>query len=208
MRLLSVVWLFLVIVVLAQAGAAVQALPGAKAVFLIAKPQVKGPFFRRSVVLVTPHGKGATIGLILNRPTDIQLTRPGGDPLPPSAANPMVFVGGPVDRHHTVFLVRSSTPIAAGLELVEGVYMSESSEVLDEALTTGLPKTELRVFKGYSSWVKGQLAREIKRDDWLVVPAQADLIFAEPEGLWERLMMEHRGGRWVDAPDSLAAENG
>ena len=86
--------------------------------------------------------------------------------------------------------------------------MSESSEVLDEALTTGLPKTELRVFKGYSSWVKGQLAREIKRDDWLVVPAQADLIFAEPEGLWERLMMEHRGGRWVDALDSLAAENG
>jgi putative transcriptional regulator len=157
---------------------------------------------------VTPHGKGATIGLILNRPTDIPLTRPGGDPLPPSAANPMVYVGGPVDRHRTVFLVRSSTPIAAALELVEGVYMSESSEVLDEALTTGLPKTELRVFKGYSSWVKGQLAHEIKRDDWLVVPAQADLIFAEPEGLWERLMMEHRGGRWVDAPDSLAAENG
>lgn len=208
MRLRSIVRVLLSIVVLAQAGATVQALPGAKAVFLVAKPQVKGPFFQRSVVLVTPHGKGATIGLILNRPTDKPLARPDGDPLPPSAAAQKLYIGGPLDRHRTVFLIRSQAPVAAGLELADGVYLSESSEVLEEALAAGLPGTELRVFKGYSGWVKGQLENEIKRDDWLVVPVQVDLIFADPKGLWERLMIEHRGGRWVDLRDSPVAEEG
>ena len=44
MRLRSVVWLILVSVVLAQAGAAVQAPPVANAVFLLAKPHEKAPF--------------------------------------------------------------------------------------------------------------------------------------------------------------------
>ncbi|WP_329536433.1 YqgE/AlgH family protein, partial [Kingella kingae] len=33
---------------------------------------------------------------------------------------------------------------------------------------------------GYSSWKKGQLEQEIAQNDWLVVPADHDILFHTP----------------------------
>ena len=47
----------------------------------------------------------------------------------------------------------------------------------------------LRVFAGYSGWDSGQLATEIGRGDWLVVPALPDDVVVPPGvDLWGRVL--------------------
>jgi putative transcriptional regulator len=47
----------------------------------------------------------------------------------------------------------------------------------------------LRVFAGYSGWNSGQLAGEIGRGDWILVPALPDDVLASGSGdLWGRVL--------------------
>jgi putative transcriptional regulator len=47
----------------------------------------------------------------------------------------------------------------------------------------------LRVFAGYAGWSPGQLAAEIDRGDWVVVPALAEDVLAPPgTDLWSRIL--------------------
>ena len=195
---MPVLRLLLIVGLLVVSTAASRAFPTAEVVFLVAKPELRSPYFRHSVVLVTRHGQDAAVGVILNRPTDVPVSRllkegvevPGGD-------QPL-YLGGPVDRHRTVFLRRSGQPLRASLHLVDDIYMSESIDVFDDALRAGLPASELRVFKGFASWAPGQLEGEIERGDWLVFPVDPDLVFADPDGLWEQLVAQHQEGLWVE----------
>lgn len=197
MTLLSVLRAVLAAWLLIEPVATSLAFPGTRAVFLVAKPQVQGPFFERSVVLVTRHGRGAAVGLVLNHPSNIPLARLSGQGTGRGGDDQPLYVGGPVDLDRTVFLRRSAEPLPESLNLLSDIYMSENSQVLEEALGAGLPASRLRVFKGFSAWAPGQLEREIEREDWLVLPADPDLVFADPEGLWERLLIEYHGGRWT-----------
>jgi putative transcriptional regulator len=53
-----------------------------------------------------------------------------------------------------------------------------------------VPKVRgVRVFAGYAGWDSGQLAREIERDDWVIVPALPSDILASPSGdLWSQVL--------------------
>jgi putative transcriptional regulator len=47
----------------------------------------------------------------------------------------------------------------------------------------------LRVFAGYAGWGEGQLAGEVSRGDWVIVPALADDVLAPPDtDLWGRIL--------------------
>ncbi|MGH9171933.1 MAG: YqgE/AlgH family protein [Acidimicrobiales bacterium] len=56
--------------------------------------------------------------------------------------------------------------------------------------------TGLRVFTGYSGWGPGQLEDEIEAGGWFVIDGQeADVLSAEPDRLWERVL--RRQGGWL-----------
>jgi hypothetical protein len=57
---------------LARPPRAVVPAPG---VFLVAKPSIDGGPFRQSVVLLLAHGGEGTLGVIVNRATDIPLSK-------------------------------------------------------------------------------------------------------------------------------------
>jgi putative transcriptional regulator len=60
----------------------------------------------------------------------------------------------------------------------------------------GVAFSGLRVFTGYSGWGPGQLEEEIEAGAWFVVEGrQADVLSAEPSGLWERVL--RRQGGWL-----------
>ena len=197
MSLVSILRLVAMLGLLLQPAGPFWAFPASGSVLLVAMPHVPGPYFARSVVLVTRHGKGSAVGLVLNRPTDVPLARLGSEAGARTSTDQPLYLGGPVELRRTVFLRRSAVPLPESLNLVGDIYMSENVQVLVEALDAGLPASELRVFKGFSAWAPGQLESEIEREDWVVLPADPDLVFSDPQGLWERLMIEHHGGRWA-----------
>lgn len=74
---------------------------------LVAAPGLIDPNFARTVVLVVHHDQGGSLGLVLNRPSPMEL----GDPLPQwahlGALPRVVFFGGPVGSGSAIGLALS-----------------------------------------------------------------------------------------------------
>ena len=157
----------------------------------MAAPGLRDPNFRRSVVYVIEHRDRGSLGVVLNRPSDV----PVQDVLPswaPLSTRPhAVFVGGPVEGETALCLAAVRTghdpATVGGLSVVRAPVGIVDLDGDPEALAPRL--RGLRVFAGYSGWDAGQLAVEIGRGDWIVVPALPDdVLTGHDEGLWKRVL--------------------
>jgi putative transcriptional regulator len=158
---------------------------------LVAAPALQDPNFRRTVVLVIDHRAAGTLGVILNRPSDV----PVCDVLPlwgPHTAVPQaLYLGGPIAQRAALCV--AALPAGLDAEHTEGVTRVRGSLALvDLGGDPDLMAPQLRglrVFAGYASWSEGQLAGEIKRGEWIVVPALPDDVLAPPgTDLWGRAL--------------------
>ena len=162
---------------------------GMKSIFLVAKKGMADPFFRGSVVLVTHHGGGAPLGVIVNRPTEVSLATVFSD-MESLATRPdaKVFFGGPVARDRLVFVFRAKEAPKGAVALFEDVYLGYNRSLLLELLGREQPVEGLRVFAGYASWAPGQLENEVARGDWHLAAADGATIFDKaPDEVWPEL---------------------
>ena len=152
---------------------------------LVAKPGLPDPRFRNTVVLVTQTRDSQTVGVILNRPTQLKLRdlRPDA---PAGYAEPLYF-GGPVMDRVVVALFHSDRPPqAAAFHVLRNVYLSMHPAVVDPLVAKPTPR--LRLYAGFSGWAARQLEAELLGDGWFVVPATEDIVFRkDTRGLWEEL---------------------
>jgi putative transcriptional regulator len=158
----------------------------AKGKFLIAGRNLVDPNFARTVVLLVEYGPGGALGLVVNRPTPVKL----GSVLPDlegPGRKVEIFFGGPVSRGSLSLLARSDGVLEEASEVVKGVHVSRSLELLTRLAAR--KNGRLRVFAGYAGWAPGQLDNEVERGDWYIVPADENSVFAaEPEDLWRLLI--------------------
>src|SRR6476661_9889438 len=79
---------------------------GTQGRLLVATPLLNDPNFMRTVVLMLEDNDEGALGLVLNRPSPLEV----GEPLPDwadlSATPQVVFVGGPVSRSSVIALAR------------------------------------------------------------------------------------------------------
>ncbi|PPK68077.1 YqgE/AlgH family protein [Actinokineospora auranticolor] len=158
---------------------------------LVAAPSLLDNNFRRTVVYVIDHRGQGTLGVVLNRPSDV----PVDDVLPnwgPHATQPgSVFVGGPVEQKTALCLAAMRTgENPDGVRGLIGVRGPVALVDLDADPAALAPKLRgLRVFAGYAGWNVGQLAGEIDRGDWIVVPAlPGDVVAPAEQDLWGRVL--------------------
>lgn len=183
--------------------------------FLIAMPGMDDGTFAGSVVYVCEHSERGALGLIINKPGDINL----GDlfekvdlPLDRKdlSAQP-VFHGGPLQTERGFVL--HDPVIADGLAADESVYastlavpggleMTSSKDVL-EAMSGGGGPRRVLVTLGFSSWGEGQLESEIADNSWLTVDADVSVIFESPvEQRYERAMRLLGLEAWMLSPEA------
>lgn len=162
--------------------------PGA---LLVAAPRLLDPNFRRTVVFVIEHRESGTLGVVLNRPSEVAVV----DVLPDwgrhTSRPQAVFVGGPVEQKTALCLAALRPGQQAGrISGVVGVRGPVALVDLDADPDDLAPLLRgLRVFAGYSGWDSGQLAGEIDRGDWLVVAALPDDVMTPPGvDLWGRVL--------------------
>ncbi len=169
----------------------------APGVLLIASPELSDPNFEHTVVLITRHDEGGTMGVILNRPTRTPLREllPGVEGLEDYARN--VNVGGPVARGQVVLLIRAEDPPQGAEPVFEGVYFGIRPHTLTEMLARPDAERALRAYAGYAGWAPGQLAAELERGSWHLWPAEEEQVFdADPLLIWQDLLRLARG-KWT-----------
>jgi putative transcriptional regulator len=168
------------------AGAAEES---ANAVFLVASPVLLDPNFRETVVLVTQPREGGPWGVIINRPLDYLLSDVFTDIETLRNRKDVLFFGGPVAQDGLVFLVRSQQPPPRAVPVLRDVYVISDLEYIEKLLRRPDPMRDLRVYSGYSGWAPGQLQQEILRGGWVLVPADADMVFEDdPARIWPELI--------------------
>ena len=184
--------LSLVVLLVCSTVGGLQAQEVANGVFLVARPTLNDPTFRRTVILITqPPGSGP-IGVIVNRPTALSVA----DVLPAykliAAQTRKLHFGGPVQQRSLVFLVRTSEPPPRAVAVLRDVYMTTDADWVEAALGESeapLAASAVRVYAGYSGWVKGQLDNELEREGWYIVPADSDVVFDKAPGeIWGELL--------------------
>ena len=158
-------------------------------VFLVAKRHLADPNFRETVVLVTQHGGGGPVGVIINRPTRLLLRSvfPENERLADSPEP--VYFGGPVSPQLLVYAFRANDRPEGALTVLPGLHLSFNPTLLAELLHRANPTSALRVFAGYSGWGPGQLQHEVARGDWYMVRADAETVFSkDPGNIWGEML--------------------
>lgn len=169
----------------------------ARGKFLIASRGLVDPNFSQSVVLVLEYDAKGALGLIVNRPTKVQLTELLPEIEELKERTDIVYVGGPVSKNRIVLLMRTEQQLPDAGRIFADTYVSSSMETLKQAVSMSGEGGTFHAFVGYAGWGPGQLDQEVSRGDWHVSPAQEAIVFDRaPEEIWPELI-EKNSGQWV-----------
>ena len=156
--------------------------------FLIAMPGMVDENFAGSVIYLCDHSSTGAMGLVINKPTDVDLATVFDKvdlklEIQTKATEPVYF-GGPVQTDRGFVLHEQkqgehTTHYNSSLRIPGGLAMTTSKDVL-EALSNGSGPKRVLVTLGYASWGEGQLESEIGENSWLTVEANPDIIFETP----------------------------
>ena len=164
--------------------------------FLIAMPALEDPYFSNSLVYVCEHNENGALGIIVNRPIDMNLAglleKIDIKLEAESLADLPVYFGGPVQLDRGFVLHRPVGKWQSTLAVNGDVGLTSSRDVLASVGSAGLP-SEIIVTLGYAGWSAGQLEEEIAQNSWLTVAAKPSILFDLPPE--ERLpaAMQKRG---------------
>ena len=177
----------------------VMEVPSLSGRLLAATPRLGDPNFRRTVVLIVEDDtEEGTLGVVLNRPTDIPLDQVLEAWTQLASGPQVVFRGGPISPNSALALALahgSEEPV--GWRSLDGSPMMSRMGLVDlgappELLVGGI--TSMRVFAGYAGWGAGQLRDEIEEGAWYVLPGEpADAFVQEPEQLWQKVLRRQGG---------------
>jgi putative transcriptional regulator len=162
-----------------------------RGMFLVADPKVLDPAFEKTVLLLLQNGTNGSIGLVINRSTNVPLSKllPRVDMNRPFVDH--LYDGGPVGRKTLTLLYRTEETPKGVVPLFSNVYSSQEARVLAEQLRISEQKYNFRLYAGYASWGVGQLRREIERGDWYLVKADTTTLYKRPvKQIWQE--MYHR----------------
>src|SRR6201986_1451143 len=144
---------------------------------LVATPLLGDPNFKRTVVLIVEHEEvQGTLGVVLNRPTEISVGQVLEQWTELATEPAVVFRGGPVAPGSALALALipgKGEPI--GWRALDGAPALARLGLLDLDTPPRLLApaiTSLRVYAGYAGWSPGTLEAEIDEGGWDVLPAE------------------------------------
>lgn len=160
-----------------------------KGIFLVATPALRDPNFRQTVVLLCEHGPEGALGVVVNRPTAIQLSEVLPQVPVLEGQRHVFFSGGPVQPNHVLILYRLSQELSDTHHVFDGVYLGGDMKALEQVLTVPSGTEAIRAYVGYSGWGPGQLESEMKSGSWILLPADPAVVFEkDPGDIWPDIL--------------------
>jgi len=148
---------------------------------LLAMPSLRDVTFADSVILLCHHDADGSMGLIINRPQEISVgavlddMQLGGI----RQRDQPTFEGGPLEPFRGFVLHDGWHIYDSTLCITSEIHLTTSRDVLEDSAHSDGPE-HFMLLLGYAGWGAGQLEEEINRNDWLISPADAHLVFHTP----------------------------
>ena len=150
---------------------------------LIAPPSVKGNFFQKTVVLLTEHHNNGSVGLVLNKPSQVSIKEFARQNNAILDLPGMVHIGGPVNAKALTMLHTNDWVCDNTMCINEHFSISSSQEILTK-MAMGYTPLKWRIFVGLCGWTKGQLAGELeghppydRNQSWLTATSNPEIVF-------------------------------
>ena len=157
--------------------------------FLVATRDLNDPNFAQTLVYLVSHGDDGSLGLIVNRASEIDLTEAAPELVPEEKQGHLLHFGGPVGLPMILVLARRDAVVDGMLHVAEGIHISSERPIIEAALAAASTPDNLRFYIGYAGWASGQLDGELLHGSWHVVPGVPEAVFAEDlETLWPHLI--------------------
>lgn len=158
---------------------------------LIADPFLQGPYFARSVILLTEHGDEGSVGFVINKATDVYPDEVIDDLF---NFNGELFIGGPVSSNTLHFIHTLGEMVPGAIKITDSIYWGGDFEQVKKIINSGkADASAVRFFAGYSGWSPGQLAGEIEEGSWIVSSLDDKQIMCSNASTVWKESMQHLG---------------
>jgi putative transcriptional regulator len=150
---------------------------------LIAPPSVKGNFWYKTVIMVTENHSQGSLGLVLNKRTELSLAS-FGEQLGYELDIPgFVYQGGPINSKSLTLLHTNEWACKNTMRINHQFSISSADDIVPR-LSMGDAPYQWRIFLGMAGWAPKQLISEIKgiepwqeSNSWCTAKSDLELVF-------------------------------
>lgn len=179
---------------------------------LVASRDLGDPAFAKTVVLLVQYDAHGVVGLMINRRTNVPLSRVFSDLKAAKDISDSVYAGGPVDMPIVFALLHSPSNVEGAQQVVGGIYLISAKSQFEHILSKRPDPATFHVYLGYAGWTPDQLRAEVKVGAWFIFPGDAKTVFnANPDSLWSEMIrltelkMARRGLRDLERVEASGA---
>ncbi len=174
-----------------------------KGKILISEPFLPDTFFNRTIVYLTDHTPQGSVGFILNKKLDLQVSNAiegfeGWDEY--------LSMGGPVAPDTLHYLHNLGDSIPKSIHIDGNIcWGGDIDTIRDMIKARKIKQSQIRFFLGYSGWSAGQLDRELKENSWVIAKVNSNIVLnSRGDDIWKKVLRSFKGKyrMWADFPDS------
>jgi putative AlgH/UPF0301 family transcriptional regulator len=156
---------------------------------LVASRELGDPNFAETVILLVHYDTEGVIGLMLNRRTELPISRVFAELKTAKGISDPVYFGGPVETPTVFALLRSKDKLEGAEHVFGGVYWISTKSALEKTISSHPDPGVFHVYLGYAGWTTDQLRNEIKLGGWFIFQADNQTVFnANPDSLWRQMI--------------------
>ncbi len=156
---------------------------------LVASRDLGDPNFAHTVVLLVHYDAKGVVGLILNRRTDLPLSKAFDKLKGAKDRSDRVYLGGPVETPAVFALLHSPKPLAGAEHIFGQTYLINTKPLFEQTIAARPDPAKFHVYLGYAGWAQNQLRMEVAQGAWFIFQPDAQTVFSsDPDSLWPQMI--------------------
>jgi putative transcriptional regulator len=158
---------------------------------LVASRGLADPHFAKTVVLLVHYDAEGVVGLILNRRTDVPLSRVLEGLKAAKHLSDPVYLGGPVETPAVFALLQSPAKVEGAQRIFGAVYLISTKTLFEQTISARPDPKGFHVYLGSAGWTNDQLRKEVELGAWFIFQADAGAVFdSDPDSLWPQMIQK------------------
>jgi putative AlgH/UPF0301 family transcriptional regulator len=158
---------------------------------LLASRDLADPNFAKTLVLLVQYDDEGVVGLILNRRTDVPLSRVLEGIKAANHRSDPVYLGGPVETPSVFALLQSPAKLEGAQHIFGAVYLISTKTLFEQTISAQPDPGGFHVYLGYAGWTKSQLRKEVELGAWFIFQPDAETVFgSDPDSLWLQMIQK------------------